>query len=246
MTSAKIPTRILAILKQVKNKRAKIVIEHILKHGQVTTEDLEGYGYKHPPRAVRDVRELGVPLETFRVSAADGRSIGAYRFGDLTQVRSGKLGDRRVFPKELKQDLTATCGSKCVVCLEEYEERYLQIDHRVPYEIAGEADSGSSTTDTYMLLCGSCNRAKSWSCEHCPNWLSGKDAKACRSCYWASPDRYTHIALQAIRRLDLIWSGNEVEVFVALERLASAGNVALPRYVKDVLARHARHRNGSP
>jgi len=99
MTSAEIPKRILAILKKVKNKRAKIVIEHILQHGQVTTEDLERYGYKHPPRAARDVRELGIPLQTFRVSAADGRSIAAYRFGDLTQVRTGKLAQVTQFEK---------------------------------------------------------------------------------------------------------------------------------------------------
>ena len=246
MSAIKIPPRILAILKKVKNKRAKIVIDHILKHGHVTTEELETYGYKHPPRAARDVRELGIPLETYRVSAADGRSIAAYRFGDLTRIRAGKLAGRTVFSKELKQSLTLAYKSKCAVCLEEYEERYLQIDHRIPYEIAGEAVAGPVVTETYLLLCGSCNRAKSWSCEHCANWLGDKDSKACVSCYWASPDHYTHIALQDIRRLDLVWSGNEIEVYAALKRLASGGKVALPRYVKDVLARHARHRNGSP
>jgi len=245
MTNARIPPNILALLTQVKNKRAKVVIEHILKHGQVTTEEIESYGYKHPPRAARDVRELGIPLETFRVSAADGRSIAAYRFGDRSQVRAGKLSGRRVFSKELKRDLTATCGSKCAVCLDEYEERYLQIDHRVPYEIAGDAASEPLSRDIYMLLCGSCNRAKSWSCEHCPNWLGAKDAGACLSCYWASPHHYTHIALQAIRRLDLVWTGHEVEVLEALEKMASASRTTVPKYVKDVLARLVRRRNGS-
>jgi hypothetical protein len=245
MTKGDIPPHILAILSKVRNKRAKIVIEHILKHGQVTTEDLEAYGYKHPPRAARDVRELGIPLETFRVSAADGRSIAAYRFGDLTQIRAGKLSGRMVLPKELKQSLTGATGSKCAVCLEEFAERYLQIDHRVPYEIAGKAEAGHSLTSAYMLLCGSCNRAKSWSCEHCRNWLILKDAKACLSCYWASPDNYSHISLEPIRRVDLVWTKTEVQVFDALQRLATAGNIAVPKYVKDVLARHVDRRNGS-
>jgi hypothetical protein len=46
------------------------VIDHILQYGFITTEDLENtYGYNHPPRAARDVREAGIPLETFKVSA---------------------------------------------------------------------------------------------------------------------------------------------------------------------------------
>ena len=53
-------------ISKIKNKRARIVIDHILKNGFITTEDLEKeYGYNHPPRAARDVRETGIPLSTF-------------------------------------------------------------------------------------------------------------------------------------------------------------------------------------
>jgi len=38
----------------VKAKRARIVIDHILKNGIVTNEELSDiYGYDHPPRAIR-------------------------------------------------------------------------------------------------------------------------------------------------------------------------------------------------
>jgi len=51
-------------------KRAKTVIEHILQHGKITTEELKTlYGYDHPPRAARDVGEKGIPLETSRTTA---------------------------------------------------------------------------------------------------------------------------------------------------------------------------------
>jgi len=60
------PTEFLKLLKSVKAKRAKTVIDHILKHGQITTEELKDiYGYNHPPRAIRDVREQGIPVKTF-------------------------------------------------------------------------------------------------------------------------------------------------------------------------------------
>jgi hypothetical protein len=66
MPKKRLPKEVLEIIKTIKNKRAKIVIDHIMKHGQITTEELEKeYGYNHPPRAARDVREAGIPLGLF-------------------------------------------------------------------------------------------------------------------------------------------------------------------------------------
>ena len=43
-------------LRSITAKRPKTVIDHILEHGFVTTEDLSQlYGYDHAPRAARDV-----------------------------------------------------------------------------------------------------------------------------------------------------------------------------------------------
>ena len=74
----KYPKEFLEHIKSITNKRAKIVIDHILKHGFITTEDLETtYSYNHPPRAARDVREAGIPLETFNIKSKSGKSIAA-------------------------------------------------------------------------------------------------------------------------------------------------------------------------
>ena len=63
-------------------KRPSIVIEHILKYGSVTTEDLEKkYGYKHPPRAIRDVKELGIPIVKTSAKSSDGKTIAEYSRG---------------------------------------------------------------------------------------------------------------------------------------------------------------------
>jgi len=124
---------LLARIQAVTAKRPRIVLDHILQHGFVTTAELEAlYGYKHPPRAARDVREQGIPLETFKVKDASGRSIAAYRFGDLSQIEAAKLGGRKIFSKELKQSLYQEAQGKCAICSTFYAERYLQIDHRVP------------------------------------------------------------------------------------------------------------------
>lgn len=154
------------------NDLNKSLIDHILKYGFITTEELKNkYGYNHPPRAARDVREQGIPLETFRVQADDdGRSIGAYRFGYPKKARFSKLSGRTAFAKELKATLIETEGAKCAIYLEEFSERDLQIDHRVSFEVAGDDADNMYDPGDYMLLSGSANRAKSWSCEHCANW----------------------------------------------------------------------------
>lgn len=238
MQSKRLSKEFLDRLKAVKSKRPRTVIEHILKHGFITTEELKSkYGYNHPPRAARDVREQGIPVETFKVEGSDGRKIAAYRFGDPSAVRRGFFGGRRAFPKALKLALLKSAGSRCQICFQEHQERYLQIDHRVPYEVAGDVASDKQDTASYMLLCGSCNRAKSWSCEHCENWITRKSPGLCMNCYWASPESYKHIALQDARRLDIVWLGKETEVYDELRGRARASKEAVPEYVKRILRR---------
>jgi hypothetical protein len=225
-----------SVSKSTVSKRAQVVIDHIRKHGFITTEQLEkDYSYKHPPRAVRDAREGGYLLETFYVQGEGGRRIAAYRFAK-GKVRSGRLQGRTVLPKKLKDDLVNVNGARCTVCLHPYEERYLQVDHRVPFGIAGDSQKSRIKDTDYMLVCGSCNRAKSWSCEHCPNWSGKKSAKVCSTCYWANPVDYVHIALRETRRLDIVWSEKEIQVYERLKSEAAAAAEPLPDYVKAVLA----------
>jgi len=239
MSKQKLARDFIRQLKAVKKKRPRTVIEHILKHGFITTEELRTkYGYNHPPRAARDVREEGIPLETFRVRGSEGRSIGAYRFADARKARFGTLEGRIVFSKRFKEQIIDVLGCKCTICLQSYEDRYLQIDHRIPYEVVGDAEAKSRQIVDFMLLCGSCNRAKSWSCEHCINWLEQRESEVCRTCYWAAPEEYKHVALTEIRRMDVVWAGDEVKVYEALKKRAALLQSDMPHYVKDALRRH--------
>lgn len=229
------PDHILKMLRSVTAKRAKVVIDHILAQDYITTEELETlYGYKHPPRAARDVREQGIPLETFTVKSSTGKSIAAYRFGDFSQIQQDKLGGRKIFSKEFKEQVIAFWEGKCAICQTAYEDRYLQLDHCVPYQVAG--DVTSREVHAYMPLCASCNRAKSWSCEHCQNGLETKEATVCQACYWANPQKYEHIALQPIRRIDLVWQASEVEVYEQLVWQAKQQHLSLSDYLKSILA----------
>ncbi|MBC1224123.1 HNH endonuclease [Nostoc sp. UCD121] len=238
-----LPDDFIQLCRLVTAKRPKAVIDHILQYGFVTTEELkQRYGYNHPPRAARDVREHGIPLETFRVTGSDGRRIAAYRFGDISKARFSRLSGRTGLSKQLKDELIDKYGCKCFIYLEKVDKRELQIDHRVPFEVDGEPELEA---ESFMLLCGSANRAKSWSCEHCENWKTIKDKSICLSCYWAYPESYTHVAMQQVRRIDLMWQGDNIESYEKLKQQTVRLNKEIPEFIKDIIEREIRQNNDS-
>lgn len=234
----KYPKAFLKLLESVTAKRPRTVIQHILKNGFITTEELkETYGYNHPPRAIRDVREYGIPIITYRVQSADGRSIGAYKFGNPNDVKNtlSKSAGRTVLSKALKQALIEKYGAKCFIYLETMDENILQVDHRVPYEIGGEHDE--KDIDYFMLLCPSANRAKSWTCEHCVNWTN-KDESFCLKCFWAHPENYEHVAGRAEKIISIIFTGNEIEDYNKL--IALSGEKTAQEIIKNIIHEYVK------
>lgn len=216
------------ILSSVTNKRARYVIDTIIEKGSCSTEDLKRGGYEHAPRAARDVRELGIPLVTKKGKDSDGKQMAVYVFGDWEEVKRQnvlkKTGGRTQLTNKLKAALISTYGSKCNLYGEEYDERLLQPDHRIPYEIGGDPDD-MMDTKYFQLLSPSANRDKSWACEHCLNWKD-KDIKMCKCCYYAYPENYLHIAGQDEKRLDVVFRKNDLEIYDMIIEVAKTYKIS--------------------
>lgn len=229
-----IPENIYEACLKVTAKRPKTVIIHILKNGFVTTEELETvYGYAHPPRAARDVRENGIPLKTLNVvSRKTGRVIGAYSF-DTDKPIAGRIGGRKAFPLKFKKELIEHYGSCSMLTGEVLDPRYLQIDHRIPYEIAG--NDSDEIVDNYMLLDASAQRSKSWSCENCQNFLTDKRVDVCASCLWAFPENYTHVAMVEERRVYISWRGEEARDFDVIKTEADRRQLSVQDLIKQLV-----------
>lgn len=228
----------LKLLESVTAKRPKTVIDHILKKGYITSQELKDiYGYNHPPRAIRDVREYGIPLITYRVQGNDGRSIAAYKFGNQNDIKNSlaKSFGRTVLTKALKQALIEKYGAKCFIYLEKMDESILQVDHRIPYEIGGEHEE--SDIDYFMLLSPSANRAKSWTCEHCSNWEK-KDKNFCLRCFWAFPEDYDHVAGRPEKFISIIFTGDEIEDYNKLIRLS--GQESAQATIKKIIHEYVK------
>ena len=224
-----IPKELAARIAAVTNKRARFVLDAIAREGLVTTEQISGAGYEHPPRAARDARELGFRLRTIKVKhTTNGRTIAAYVF-DEGELDASKVG-RRLLPKRQRDVIIHAAGDKCHTCGADHN---LQVDHRIPYDVVGEPSPNEE--QPYQVLCGSCNRKKAWDCEHCQNCLEKKRPGICRSCYWADPTAYTHVAMRQQRRADVVWAGSEVKDFERLSRDAKRNKKSVPDQIKTML-----------
>jgi hypothetical protein len=225
-----IPNEILEAIKKVTNKRARFVLDRIAEQGYISTEEIRAEGYTHEPRAARDVRELGFPLKTGQTLHSNGRTIATYSIPSDGKMNTSKRG-RQLLSKKRWGALLAEGDAECSLCRGTTD---LQADHKVPYEVAGEPTDDNLYH--FQVLCGSCNRKKSWSCESCPNWKVGKEVSTCLSCYWASPDNYIHIATQQIRRADIEWSKEEVKIYDELAKEARTTGKDLQAFLKAKLS----------
>ncbi len=204
--TAKLPPDFSKRIKSVTNKRARLVLDRIAETGSITTEELKEIGYDHPPRARMDAKDLGFPMKTLRVKSRNGKkSIAAYSFDLTGKINSEGRAGRIALPKKKRETIITAAGGKCELCGATHD---LQIDHRVPYQVAGE--SLKDNQSPYMVLCGSCNRRKSWVCEHfCANFATAKRVGVCKECYWADPNNHKHVATEKVRRVDIAWRGEE-------------------------------------
>ncbi len=225
--AAKLTEELLTRIAQVTNKRARLVLDTIAEKGNITTEELQRLGYEHAPSAARDVRELGFTLVTTMVKNANGKRMAQYSLA--LNVEAGKTG-RLQLPKKERDTIIGTAGGKCQLCGATHD---LQVDHRVPYQVAGESLKGSA--NPYMVLDGTCNRRKSWICEHCPNLMRYKKVSTCKSCYWANPEQHTHVAMEELRRVDLVFSGKETKAFDKLRTRCQQQGVSVPDGLKELV-----------
>jgi hypothetical protein len=221
-----------AAVEAVTNKRARFVLDFILANGFITADDIQRQGYREHRRAVMDCRDLGFPIIKTK---SPGGGVGAWSLDPSAELRATKTG-RKNFRKVFRGELLARADHRCEVCGTSEVDRQLQIDHKIPYAI--DPGSGREIEGEFQMLCGSCNRTKSWTCEHeCPNWQV-RDPARCMTCMWASPGDYEHIAEHLRRRITLVFDGTEgAATYDRLKGIADAADRPLGDIVEELLER---------
>ncbi len=234
MAEDAVRTKAAEFIAQNPGARASKVLKAILERGSITTEQLLELGYKHAPRARMDCVDNGFPIKTTMVRSSDGSRMASYSLLSETELRESQNG-RSIIPKVFKAKLIAHYGEYDRITGWQVTGRALQVDHRIPYQVGGDEGLEAEDVEAFMLLTGSSQRAKSFSCEQCPNFLELKDATICATCYWAFPEAYQHIGMRQMRHTQLVWQDDEVEAFDRVrEKLASEGRT-IEEAVKSLL-----------
>lgn len=223
------------------NKRGILALQLMLNNSHVSTDDLKEAGYDHPPRAIGDIRDAGIPIITERKkSPISGKSIAYYRLGRSEDIQNGLFNGRTIFPKAFRDVLVRIYSSRDCITGAVLKPGTLQIDHRVPYRIAGNLTALVDLhPNNYMLLSAETQRRKSNSCENCPN----VNPTVCGTCYWASPENYTHIATTQNRRADIIWNGSETKDYDSLKKHATDSGITLSDLVKKLTRKRCRSKS---
>lgn len=215
--------------KQEMSLRARKALDFLLERGDVTTGDLKAAGYDHPPRAVRDLKDAGFVV-VGKLVTVDGVRMSRYT---LVDSMTENFAQRKPIPNASRQKLFKDHGYRCAVCGGVFIMRMLQVDHRVPFHVGGDPEIFDMKD--FMPLCGSDNRAKSMSCETCPNWEL-RNIETCMTCYWHDPENYQHVATVDERRLTITARGEHVATMDTLKAEADTAGVTLGELVLDRLS----------
>lgn len=89
-------------------------------------------------------------------------------------------------------------------------------------------------TDYFMLLSPSANRDKSWACEHCANWIE-KNIDMCRTCYYAYPEKYQHIAGETEKKLNIVFHSEDIDLYNQIAEHAKSHNISYQSAVKRMI-----------
>ena len=217
------------------SKRARVVLEAILRDGSVSTEELEKLGYRDAASAARDVRNVGIPLETKPGRDANGKQAGRYVLGRAEDIVEGRFHGRLMIPPAFKRELLQHYGHVDWLSRATMPATALTADHRIPFRVAGDPEVPDWKVEDFMPLDKSSQRLKSWACEACENYRI-RDSNICRGCYWAYPEAYEHIAMQPLRRTDVAWQGSDVALHDRMKAQADAEGIKMP----EMLLRLAR------
>lgn len=127
---------------QKMSKRAREALEIMIQEGSVTTVDLKNrFGFNHPPRAMGDLKDAGVPFTKTMVKV-EGESRRVARYELLDDINVAKANKpRKVIPKKVKTELIAKYGKQCQICGGTFSSQALQVDHRIPFRINGDPET---------------------------------------------------------------------------------------------------------
>lgn len=205
----------------------------MLSNGALTSSEMLSFGHMHPARVIGDVRDQGIPVKTTTIFE-QGKRYASYTLGKARDINRVKFGGRKAIPSYIKDMLVARSGMRCQLSEATLENTDLEVDHRIPFALAGEPVHPKCPTN-YMLLSRSMQMKKSKECAGCPNLKKLKSVDNCKECYWASPEHYTHTAMRQEQVTNINWTDEDAISLAKIRELAISHGISVESLIKKTL-----------
>jgi len=181
------------------SKRARWARDDCLQNGFTTLMRIQEVGgYNQRYAVIRDLISAGVPMAASVLQTQNKRRTTLYTFDP--QAFQAQKESRMPLSDQDMDFLRAKFNFQCNICYTDQHRRTLHADHRIPFDLVGNALYKSEGLPAFQPLCGSCNSKKRQACLDCHN----DDPAECYDCRWAHPEKYTHIALVRERRYEMV------------------------------------------
>jgi len=177
--------------------------------------------YGDPSKTVDELRNEGFPRETDQSVRGTYLEITRntsydnlqehYKLLNRTQSMLDRVG-RSQIPVKYKRELYKDSNYCCSNCGEEYPEKYLAPDHRVPSIVQADNLSATNFKQVLQTLCVRCNQVKRESCKKCPY------EHDCKKCAWAFPETQGVSAL-SVKKLQKLANDNNTTINLLLDEL---------------------------
>src|SRR5699024_710289 len=146
----------------------------------------------------------GKKTVTVEMNEQGAKEIYKYmKTGQVLTIHSNEptLGDVfiELTGRNLKEKIAEENGYCCEIDQTSFELRYLQIDHRMPYEVSGDPEELIWKIICHFVLH---TTELGYVVVNIPIIGSIKDPNICKTCYWASPSNYSHIAMEGVKRVE--------------------------------------------
>jgi hypothetical protein len=147
---------------------------------------------------VRAPKAWGFRFTSRRVIDPRGRSVDLFEMAP--EQFNSRVKGRRQLPVLEERALFERHAYRCNWCRMAFSKDGLSPDHRLPHHLFGEADYGARGLDALQALCVTHNNEKNSACRRCRNFKldAAADASVCMTCQWASPENFTHVAMQPV------------------------------------------------
>lgn len=152
------------------SKRAQVCVK-LMSNGKwysaerIRTET----GYRHPNRAMTDVRQAGYEVQSRFVKTKNGKRVVEWRLGSTMPTKP--LKKRISLTKSEMETIFKRDDFTCALCKNKYDSDFLRVDHKEPISRTPRGNEFSKDdpnwTNHFQTLCLICNYEKREICKKC-------------------------------------------------------------------------------